>query len=267
MSHKIKHALFLYGSLVGVAAMAPTARTHAGEWDGTVGLASQYLSRRGFQQTWGRPALQGGISYQWQNGFYAGTWMSNVNRKYLEGATVEWDQYFGYAGKAGPVSYSSTFWYYYYPGAQMSGPRVNYSYGEWVSNATWKFVTLAYWGTWTRDYFGDNNRTMGTDGSRHSRGSSYYEIDLHHDLFPGLRFDLQMGRQQVRHFKDYSFDTVGASLAYTVTPRWTLGMRYVRIYSRHRAYRHYGIGVPVNGSLHYSDPGGGHVAFTSTWSF
>lgn len=40
-------------------------------YSANVTFASQYISR-GFQQTWGKPALQGGLDYANPNGFLSG---------------------------------------------------------------------------------------------------------------------------------------------------------------------------------------------------
>ncbi|MFH4289212.1 TorF family putative porin, partial [Acinetobacter baumannii] len=57
-------------------------------YSANVTFASQYISR-GFQQTWGKPALQGGLDYANPNGFFAGTWASSVSSNYLRDASVE----------------------------------------------------------------------------------------------------------------------------------------------------------------------------------
>lgn len=64
-------------------------------YSANVTFASQYISR-GFQQTWGKPALQIGLDYANPNGLFVGTWASNVSSNYLRDASVEWDFYTGY---------------------------------------------------------------------------------------------------------------------------------------------------------------------------
>ncbi len=44
-------------------------------YSANVTFASQYISR-GFQQTWGKPALQIGLDYANPNGLFVGTWAS-----------------------------------------------------------------------------------------------------------------------------------------------------------------------------------------------
>uniref|UniRef100_UPI001C07696C TorF family putative porin n=1 Tax=Acinetobacter nosocomialis TaxID=106654 RepID=UPI001C07696C len=50
-------------------------------YSANVTFASQYISR-GFQQTWGKPALQGGLDYANPSGFFVGTWVSRVSSNY-----------------------------------------------------------------------------------------------------------------------------------------------------------------------------------------
>lgn len=81
-------------------------------------FASQYISR-GFQQTWGKPALQIGFDYANPNGLFVGTWASNVSSNYLRDASVEWDFYAGYLKTIDKFSIGMSVFYYYYPGAKV----------------------------------------------------------------------------------------------------------------------------------------------------
>jgi uncharacterized protein (TIGR02001 family) len=53
-----------------------------------INLVSQYRFR-GIDQTWGRPAVQGGADLSLANGFYAGTWASNVSGNSYPGGSLE----------------------------------------------------------------------------------------------------------------------------------------------------------------------------------
>ena len=57
--------------------MAVATSAHAGT-TGSVALTSDYVFR-GVSQTDGKPALQGGIEFASEGGFYAGAWGSNVS--------------------------------------------------------------------------------------------------------------------------------------------------------------------------------------------
>ena len=59
-----------------ICAMASTA--NAGEWSANASMTSNYIWR-GLTQTENEAAVQGGIDYAADNGFYIGTWASNVH--------------------------------------------------------------------------------------------------------------------------------------------------------------------------------------------
>src|SRR5262245_17916402 len=63
---------------------------------GNAGLFSEYRFR-GIDQTFGKPALQGGIDYSHTSGFYLGNWNSNVNQGAgFPGGNLEMDFYGGW---------------------------------------------------------------------------------------------------------------------------------------------------------------------------
>ncbi|GAB60128.1 TorF family putative porin [Rheinheimera nanhaiensis] len=62
-------------------------------WSFTLTGTSNYLFN-GVSQTDKNPALQPGLNWDAGNGFYAGSWASNVD--FGEGTKLEWDAYIGY---------------------------------------------------------------------------------------------------------------------------------------------------------------------------
>ncbi|SFF58271.1 conserved hypothetical protein [Fontimonas thermophila] len=74
-----------------------------------VGAVSEYIFR-GIPQT-GGSAVQGGIDYAHDSGFYVGTWASNIGF----GGGTEQDLYAGFGGEVGGVSYDARITYYWYP--------------------------------------------------------------------------------------------------------------------------------------------------------
>ncbi|WP_449360370.1 TorF family putative porin [Alishewanella longhuensis] len=66
------------------------------DWQGNITASSDYLFN-GVSQTLNRPALQGGLTYNFSNGVYVGGWTSNVD--YDEGTKRELDGWWG--GRAG----------------------------------------------------------------------------------------------------------------------------------------------------------------------
>ena len=77
------------------------------------GITNNYLWR-GLTQSVNQAAVSGGLDWSAENGFYVGTWASNV--EYAPGDTYsyEHDVYFGYAGEGDNISYDFGFLYYNY---------------------------------------------------------------------------------------------------------------------------------------------------------
>ena len=77
------------------SAPAPTSFLTA---TANVNVVSDYRFR-GIDQTWGKPAVQGGADLVLANGLYAGVWASNVSGNSYPGGSLEMDYYAGYNGK------------------------------------------------------------------------------------------------------------------------------------------------------------------------
>jgi uncharacterized protein (TIGR02001 family) len=97
-------------SLAGAAAFAPTVAN--AEMSGNIGVHSKYLLR-GIVEENDDTAVQGGLDYSNEGGFYAGWWASNLGYTYDAGGTgvdvtergFENDFYAGFAGEAGGFGY------------------------------------------------------------------------------------------------------------------------------------------------------------------
>lgn len=82
-------------------------------------LTSDYIFR-GISNSNRQPALQGGVDYAHPDGWYVGSWASNVDFRDGGEAKVEIDGYFGHAGSAGKFSWNAGWMAYVYPGARKS---------------------------------------------------------------------------------------------------------------------------------------------------
>ena len=102
----------LIASLLGAATLV--SGYAQAELSANVGVVSNYLWR-GMEQTDGGPALQAGLDYSNESGFYAGTWASNVDDFGVD-ATLEVDLYGGYAGSASGWDYDIGYILFMYPG-------------------------------------------------------------------------------------------------------------------------------------------------------
>lgn len=104
---------------------------------GNIGGTSNYLWR-GVTQTNDAAAIQGGIDYSHDSGFYAGTWASNVD--FGNDTSYELDLYAGYGGSiTDDLSYDFGYLYYAYPDAEGS-----IDFGEIHGAINWKWVELSY---------------------------------------------------------------------------------------------------------------------------
>jgi uncharacterized protein (TIGR02001 family) len=107
-------------TLLATALLATTSTAALAEISGNVTLASDYAFR-GVSQTDEQIAIQGGLDYAHDSGFYVGTWASNVDSNFFSGTStdpqIELDIYAGYSGElANGIGYDFGILHYDYPG-------------------------------------------------------------------------------------------------------------------------------------------------------
>lgn len=173
-----------------------------------VNLVSQYRFR-GIDQSWGRPALQGGADLAWPAGFYAGLWASNVSGNSYPGGSLEVDYYAGYNGKlSDDLSYTLGSYGYWYPGAGVDKaacpsaafsspcalPSQRFDTFELNAGVTWKWLSYKLSVSAT-DYFGAN---ASTGYSKGTRGTMYHDLSASWTLAEGLSLVAHIGRTDVR---------------------------------------------------------------------
>jgi uncharacterized protein (TIGR02001 family) len=236
------------------SAAAQPAAPAASPFTANVTLASQYVSR-GFRQTWGKPAVQGGFDYTHSSGLFAGTWLSSVSSKFIEGGTVEWDLYGGYGGALGDLSYTGTIYYYVYPGARMSASNTSYNYGEFVTALTYKWFTAKYWLTYTPNYFGYDSQSLGIGSGKGSRGSGYLDLNTNIDLTHGFSLLLHYGWQRVQNFSAYNWQDGKIAVSKTFDGGWTLTAAVTKAWGATHVYDNYTTGAPdSSGNIAVSNP-------------
>jgi len=236
------------------AAAAAPAAPAASPFTANVTLASQYVSR-GFRQTWGKPAIQGGFDYTHSSGLFAGTWLSSVSSKFIEGGTVEWDLYGGYGGALGDLSYTGTIYYYVYPGARMSASNTSYNYGEFVAALTYKWFTAKYWLTYTPNYFGYDSQSLGIGNGKGSRGSGYLDLNTNVDLTHGFSLLLHYGWERVQNFSAYNWQDGKIAVSKTFDGGWTLTGAVTKAWGATNVYNNYTTGAPdSSGNIAVSNP-------------
>lgn len=100
-------------SLVAAGLLVSASNLQAQEWTANFSATNNYIWR-GLTQSINEGAIQGGIDYASESGFYVGTWASNVSYDSDDVYSYEHDMYFGFAGEAGDISYDIGYLYYNY---------------------------------------------------------------------------------------------------------------------------------------------------------
>src|SRR5882762_3334193 len=130
---------------------------------GNMTIASDYRFR-GISQTYRGPAIQGGIDYAHDSGFYVGNWNSNVSSLvYSGGAGIEMDFYGGWKKAFGDFGLDLGFIYYYYPNAEWNSitslgattGAKKFDNQEIYVGGSWKWISAKY-SYAISDYFGLN---------------------------------------------------------------------------------------------------------------
>lgn len=155
-----------------------------------VGLYSQYIFR-GLTQTDSAPALQGGVDYAHDSGFYIGAWGSNISwlsdADAYDSSSIEIDVYGGYGSEFGEtgIGYDVGILQYFYPGDRLSGTN--------NAETTELYAGLSY-GWASAKYSYAISDTFGFDDSE---GSWYAEIGVDIPVGDtGLTVSAHYGRQE-----------------------------------------------------------------------
>lgn len=196
-------------AIVALLVAMGMGQAHAGEWSGSVTLTSDYLFR-GITQTNEEPALQGGIEYATDGGFYVGGWGSSIS--WLSdsdpdiSSQVELDGYLGFRGDFGDSGFG---WdvgaiYYWYPGDYPSGFN-SADTTEVYFGLGWSFLSAKYSYAVT-DLFGIPD----------SDGSSALDLGASWEFVPSWTFDAAVGKQWVENVDggDYAYWKLGVGKAF-----------------------------------------------------
>jgi len=218
--------------LLGPAVHAEDAPASPHHFTSNVGVYSQYVFR-GLTQTKEKPALQGGFDYSNDNGFYVGTWLSNISWfSDTNGGTssLEWDGYGGFKktwenGILTDIGYLR----YQYPGSYpaLAPGTVKPNTDEVYLGVGWKWATLKY------SYsLGD---TFGVDDAK---GTSYIDLSVSIPLPQGFAVGLHAGQQKFKGSSAYAesigtdnddlytYEDYKATLSYTFGGTWTVAGSY-----------------------------------------
>ena len=203
-SRKIAIATLLCAGLLAAGQVA------ASEVSGSVTVVSDYLFR-GITQTNEEPALQGGVTWTHDSGFYAGAWGSSIS--WLSDADpdvssqVELDGFVGYAGSFGEsdFGYDVGVNYYWYPGSYPAG-FTDADTAEIYVGLSYKFLSAKYWYAVT-DLFGIPD----------SDGSTNLDLSASVDFAEGWSGTAAVGKQWVKGVAGtgtYAFWKVGVDKSF-----------------------------------------------------
>lgn len=99
--------------LAGTLGLSLSTVTLADEFSANAAASNNYIWR-GLTQTENEAAISGGLDFAADNGFYIGTWASNVSYAPGDVFSYEHDIYAGYSFESGGVSYDIGYLYYNY---------------------------------------------------------------------------------------------------------------------------------------------------------
>ena len=202
-------ALAASASAAGIASAQQTAPAPS-PLTGNMTLVSEYRFR-GIDQTFGKPAIQGGFDYTHASGVYLGNWNSNVSSGagYPHG-NIEMDFYGGYKRAFGDFGVDVGFIYYAYPGTD---PKIDNK--EVYIGGTWKWLSAKFFYS-LGDYF----------SAPDTKHSNYLDLAANYDLGRGWGVVAHYGHLNFKNMDNASYSDwkLGATKDLS---GWVFGAAYV----------------------------------------
>jgi len=167
-------------AMTALAGCALASPSFAGEWSANASMTNNYIWR-GLTQTENEAAVQGGIDYASDSGFYVGTWASNVNYGPSDVYSYEHDIYAGYAFEVDGISFDVGYLYYNYD------KEANFDFGE-------IYASVGMGGFSVTGYVLANTEADEGMGQDFGFGSTYYiSADYGFALSNGVEVGLHAG--------------------------------------------------------------------------
>lgn len=162
-----------------------------------IGIVSDYLFR-GISQNNKQAALQGGIDVAFKEGFYVGTWASQVSKWTVgpNGNGYELDLYGGYKTEVSGVGVDVGAIAYNYPGSK-SGSLEN---GNYFANTQEAYVGLTYGPATFKTSYVLGKNYFASSGGNDASGTLYYDLSIAQEIAPKLTASAHAG------FTDYKLD-------------------------------------------------------------
>lgn len=177
--------------LATAVAVSLTSGVASADFTGNAAITSNYIWR-GATQTNDQAAGQGGLDWSHGSGFYAGTWVSNVDFSGF-GDGYEMDVYAGFSGEAGSVGYDLGVISYQYPVTS------EFNFTELYVSGTFNVVTVGV--AYTVD------EAHGNDAEKDPNASGMFESG---DIYLSGSVDFSAGKSDVSIYAgSYMFDQDG----------------------------------------------------------
>ena len=181
---------------------------------GNMSIVSDYRFR-GISQTYKLPAIQGGIDYAHDSGFYVGNWNSSISGlSFTDSAGIEMDFYGGWKKSFGDFGVDLGLLQYYYPGAKTSAGD-KYDTLEGYAGVSWKWLSAKYSYAFS-DFFGVPN----------SDGSGYLDLGFTMEVAPKLNVIAHYGMQTIKNNSAAEYNDWKVGVTYDLKG-WVLGAAYV----------------------------------------
>ncbi|WP_226646457.1 TorF family putative porin [Microbulbifer variabilis] len=181
-------------SALACASMLALSQQTFADLSSTVNLTTDYTFN-GVSQTQNDPALQASLDYGFDNGWYVGTWASNVDFAGEDDTNLEWDFYTGkFMQLTDKVSLDTGIAYYTYHGDDDVSRDYDYpeAYAKLGYSSDLGESEVNGWYSW--DYFG--------------QGGSHYIMMLAHtfEVAEGHNVRFSVDRSTSTNKADYSWD-------------------------------------------------------------
>jgi uncharacterized protein (TIGR02001 family) len=196
----------------GLAAVALSlaALSAQAEITGNAAVVSDY-NWRGISQSAGDPALQAGVDYAHESGFYVGAWGSNVDFGDCCDENVEVDVYAGFSGGE-TVTWDVGLIYYWYPGADdLDFPEIYVGLGyEWLSAKL----------SWTNDFGNYDESAFYLEGNAAYDLPANFGLEAHIGYSDGDGIEAAYGQD---NYFDYSVGVTYDISHFTLGLKWADG--------------------------------------------
>ena len=174
---KIRTSIAAAAALAGLCVGAPG---QADTLSANVSVTNNYIWR-GLTQTENEAAVQGGIDWASDSGFYVGTWVSNVKYGPSDVYSYENDIYAGYAFSAGGLDFDIGYLYYNYD------KEADFDFGEVYGSIGFGGFSFGLWVL-------TNTEAKEGPGQDFSAGKTYYaSADYGFELRDGLELGFHIG--------------------------------------------------------------------------